>query len=281
MANPYFMFWAYGIGMRNDLDMGEPISDLQQTPNRIVLDSRALGGRYMRTNLTAGLQIRILDERFTAREKWRKLQRMINHLEQGYFVGFAVDVSNAWGAAIRTATRGSSTVEIEAANWFEAWSTGGAALTPAIGDEIVLETGPWKGLREYFKITNVVGTGTPPSFYTLTLDHPIRGEYDDTGIVRNSDFFPYLRLPQGAVGNPGLLSHDHRISFTLDIPLDLIVSYNDIVADQPNDGISIATGTDDNPTPDGRKWSADAFFSTKAADAPAPDRVLGGSAAGG
>ena len=256
MGNPYFMFWPYGgtAVVRNDIDMLEPISDLQQTPHRLVEDSMSLSGHTMRTNLTSGLSVRIVDERFTSREKWRKLSRLINHLETGRSCGFAVDVSNAWGSTVVAAPRNSTTLTVAKDNWFESWTTGGASLIPAVGDEIVLESGAWRGLREYFEIDSISVTATTR---ILTLDHAIRGEYNDSGLVRNSDFFPLLRLPKNAVGG-NLLNHDHRISYNLEMPLELVNTVADIVSDNENDGSSI-TGTDEGTgqDPDGYFYEKD------------------------
>lgn len=264
MADPKFIFWPYGSGTRTFVDMGEPISDLQITPTRRVADSKALSGRVVRTNLTSGLNVRIVDERFTSREKFRQLSRLINHLEQGYACAFARDPDNAYGHQVRTAVRNSSSVRIEAPNYFHDWtSTGGSHLFPAVDDEVVLETGPWRGVREYFRVTSVsVSTG----YLDIGLDHRIRGIYDNAAILRHSDFWPVLRLPAGAVGSPSLLTHDHRISYTLDLPLEfqsdaIEVAAQDIQPAGPN--MSVTEGQEYGDTV---KTTLDAWLATGGED---------------
>tara|TARA_R110000824_G_scaffold328646_1_gene515514 strand:- start:353 stop:1201 length:849 start_codon:yes stop_codon:yes gene_type:complete len=239
MANPYFIYWPYGGIQRVEIDMTEPISDIQQRPRRHVEDSMSLNGHRVRSNLTAGLQIRISDERFTARGKWRELSGLINHLEQGYLCGFAEDFSNAYGMILESMTVGSNIIMVDATNWFQGWTAPGlgAVKQPVVGDEIVIESGAWKGCREYFTVaaTSIVGTSR-----RIELDRPVNYRFTDA-IVRNADFWPYLQLPKSAVGG-ALLTHDHRISYTLDLPLDEMIHLNDVVVGNPNGASRIALG---------------------------------------
>ncbi len=231
MANPYFIYWPYGGIQRVQIDMTEPISDVQQRPTRRVEDSMSLNGHRVRSNLTAGLQIRITDERFTDRGKWQELSGLINHLEQGYLCGFAVDFNNAYGMVLESMTVGSATIRVDATNWFQAWTAppGGVTKQPVAGDEIVIETGAWKGCREYFTIESTAIVGTSRE---IVLDRPVNYRFTEA-IVRHADFWPYLQLPKSGVGG-ALLTHDHRISYTLDLPLDEMIHLNEVVVGNPS-----------------------------------------------
>lgn len=235
MANPCFIYWPEGHTSRRILDLGEDISDLQQTPRRRVLDSGSLSGKYTRTNLTSGLSIRIVDERFSDRRKFRQLHQVINHAETGLLVAFAVDSSKIYGYPIReTSTTGavgtiSSTIKISKTNWFVGWHT--APGTIAVGDEICIESGAWRGYREWHKVDQITDAG---DHYVIRTQDKITHDYSVGGIVRYADFFPFLRLPENAVGG-NLISHEHRISFTFDCPFDLLVHYIDVVIDNPHD----------------------------------------------
>ena len=245
MGNPYFVFWtmdddASASSLRNYIDMLEPISDIQQTPNRRVTDSRSLSGKYTRTNLDAGLSVRITDERFTQRSKFRQLHAMINHAEQGYLVGFTNDVEKAYGHVVVNHVFPSTNIYVAKENWFLQWF--GATSIPAAGDEICIESRAWKGAREWHKIHTVTDEGDR---YKIRTEDPIKFDYGAGGLVRTADFWPFLRLGQGTVGG-NVLNHDHRISYTFDCPFDYIPHFIDVVIDN-QEAENVGNGRNQNP----------------------------------
>ena len=79
---------------------------------------------------------------------------------------------------------------------------------------------PPKAGREYHVIKAVSGSG---SARLITLgptgaERHLQDDYAADSRIRHTDFFPVLIMPPGAAGS-AMLTHDRRITYSLDIPL--------------------------------------------------------------
>jgi len=226
MASPFFTWWPHMsglLGARETITLSEDMSDLQVTPRRDVIDTYSLHGGRSREMLRPWLDVRLVLERFTDRDLFRKFSAMINHLERGGVVAFGLDSSKAWAATTATYTQQGDMRVYCGKVITEKYHAASASVEPAATDEFVIESGPPTGKREYHLIHSAVGS--PTSAVVIDIDSStsspttmFRDDYPIGSRVRFSDFYPTLILDAGAVGT-GLLTHDHRISYTLDLPL--------------------------------------------------------------
>tara|TARA_R100001443_G_scaffold112277_1_gene125709 strand:+ start:773 stop:1735 length:963 start_codon:yes stop_codon:yes gene_type:complete len=235
MGLPFFC-WKPQIPLpqRTHVDLGEELSDLQVTPVRVASDAVTLNGRYTRLTHTPQLQVRIVLERFKDRHLFRKLSAMINHLERGGYVTFGLDSAKAYGAKIKTEhTQNRTTIDVSS-NLYKRYHPDSSSLdmlaastTAPYGDEIVIESPPPIAAREYFTVVGATDAGSGGARYKIDTSSTITGDmlrfdYPVDSFVRFSDFYPRLFLPESQVGG-GLLTHDHRNTYTLDLPLTYII----------------------------------------------------------
>jgi hypothetical protein len=113
-------------------------------------------------------------------------------------------------------------------------------LVLATDDEVVIESGPPAGKREYH---TVAGHNTTAAGTLITIGGDGSNLFDDYpagSVVRYSDLYPALILGPGQVGG-ALLTHDHRITYTLDLLLSSI---------QPLPDPTVQGGAGDGDEPD-------------------------------
>ena len=213
MGNPFFYYYPSGDTLSLEtIDLGAGLSDLQVTPVRIAEDSYTLAGGMHRITQGGYLEVRIVFERFTDAALAYKLESMWAHLELGGLVGFATDSGKAFaGYATAEPARGDSSINI-GGNAFQGYTAGAAALA---NDDILAihSLGPGT-IREYCAISSI-------SVLTYSLTDSIRYDYP-AGLpvmVRHRDFFPALRAPSTSL-NANPVTHDHRVSYTLDLTLE-------------------------------------------------------------
>ncbi len=214
MANAYFFYYPDIEGTLERIDLGENLSDLQVTPQRTIEDAYSLSGTMYRTVSGGSLLVRIVDDRFTDDDLAYTLESMWTHLELGGFCGACNDATQAWaGFASSPPQRGDTTI-VTAGNAFSAYTDGLTTATLVSGDIICIQSGLPGLKREYLKVSSKSGG-------TITLSEPVRYNYPSgsTIMVRHRDFYPILRAPEGSIGMQPV-THDRRISYTLDISLE-------------------------------------------------------------
>lgn len=226
MASPFFTWWPHmsgTTGARETITLSEDMSDLQVTPRRDVVDTYALSGGRSRELLRPWLEVRLVLERFTDRALFRQFSAMINHLERGGIVAFGLDSSKAWAARTAIYTSQGDMRVYAGSVLTKQYHADSLSVSVSNGDEFVIESGAPTGKREYQLVHSAVGSPTTPVVIDLdpSASSPslmFRDDYPIGSQVRFSDFYPTLILPGDAVGS-ALLTHDHRISYTLDLPL--------------------------------------------------------------
>ncbi len=84
MGMPFFTWWPHQSRTgttRQTITLTEGLSDLQITPKRDVIDTFAIDGGRARELLRPYCEVRIVLERNTDRELFRRFNSMINHLQ--------------------------------------------------------------------------------------------------------------------------------------------------------------------------------------------------------
>lgn len=216
MGDPRFYYYPDAAGSLESVDFAMALSDIQETHLANVED--AYTGDYVayRSFLGATMRVRIVLERFGTRGAdtlERDAQSLVTHLQRGGAVGFSRDHAKTWASVTSTGpTRGDTVLYTSGGNGFTAWSLSG---TPAVGDEVAIETPP----ADYIREIRTVGalTVTPPVH--LPLAAGCRYTYSGPAVVRWRDFYPVLRMPRDLVGRT-FITHDHRRNFTLDVTLE-------------------------------------------------------------
>ena len=227
MGYPFFTWkphqtTSYSGGARVTIDLTEILTDLQITPRRDVVDSFSIFGGRSRENLRAWMDIRIQLDRFTDRELFRKFRNMIDHLERGGSIAFGNDSEKCYASQL-TEKHYQGTVQLHTGeNLFTTYHSDAPAQL-AQGDEIVVESFPPKAGREY-QVVHSHTAGTPEK---INLGPGFSGgklvdSYGENARVRHTDFWPVLILPTAGVGAP-MLTHDRRMTYTLDILLSYVL----------------------------------------------------------
>ena len=208
-----YYYPASGFGAKLEIiDLGEILSDLQMTPVRNSIDAMSYQGRFFRTNLNGRMKIRVLLERFTDRALVRKLYSLQTHLERGGLIGVTEHQHKSWAAYVvpGQGVAGAATMET-GGNVFYNQS---AALEDL--DEVVFQSSNPETKREW---TQIAGDLTDTET-TLNIEPGLLYNYhQDPVLVRWHGFWPVMRLPADQLGRP-IVTHDHRISYTLDLTLE-------------------------------------------------------------
>lgn len=240
MGYPFFTWWPHmtvGSGARETITLTEDLSDLQVTPKRDVNDTYSVQGGRSRELLRPWVEVRIVLERFTDRALFRKFSAMINHLERGGYVAFGVDSEKAYMMSTEVSRfQGQTTIDTTG-NLATAYHADTASV--ANGDEIIIESAPPKASREYHTIGAYAAgtTGSAGITFTLGSGEALQDDFEGGSRLRYSDFWPTMILPNSGVGS-ALLTHDHRISYTLDLNLVYVIPRRMPEAQQPTDRIT-------------------------------------------
>ena len=227
MAYPIFSWLPHQDGtsspIRQYIELSEYLSDLQVTPQRDVSDTYAISGGVTRTMTRAWLNVRITLDRFSDRAVFRDLTNMINHLERGGTVSFCNDKNKAYAARLDAAGISTGGTKIGAGeNLYKKYSTTAVDFLQ-INDEVVVENEPPFAVRAIKKIAGKTEFDTGAASYTV--DAAFTEAHREGAFIRYADFWPCLYLPKSQI-NSGVLTHDHRINYTLDINLQYIIPYD-------------------------------------------------------
>jgi len=211
------------VAGRQEIDFGEILSDLQITPYRVVSDAVSIGGAFSRVARRSGMRVRIIHERFSDDALAEKLYSLQSHLEAGGAISFAVDSDNAYAAF---GTAGSSITGGDTTHWVEPelLSTYGGG-NPANGDVFHVESFGASPRREEIRVQ-----AYNSAIRELTMQTALKYNHVSPVLFRHRDFFPALFWPEGQMGNP-ILTHDHRISWNLDMTLEVYPAHLRTMAD--------------------------------------------------
>jgi hypothetical protein len=231
---------------RETITLSEDLTDMQITPRRDTFESYSIFGGRSRENLRAWMDVRITLDRFNDRNLFLKFRNLIDHLERGGSVAFGNDSAKCYSAAMRKVCR-QRNIGVDLGRNLHKSRHADAPDQLAVGDEIVLESFPPKAGREYHTIKSVSGS-TLETFYNFGPSGAEVLAQDDYAInsrVRHADYFPTLILPSSEVGSL-MLTHDRRITFTLDLNLTYVLPARTLPEDvqQNTAGSEKPDGTD-------------------------------------
>lgn len=257
MGYPFFSWRDYG-GDREQITLSEDLSDLQITSKRDIVDSYSIGGGRSRQNLRPWVEVRIVLDRFTDRKLFLNFRGMLNHLERGGTVAFGNDHEKAFIAPVVGRKFQGNSQHRVGLNLGAEYSTGTTSTTVFdIGDEIVIESGAPHAKRNHAVVSHDASYSADEYLIQTTGYHLYTDYPEGATWVRHHDFFPTCVLPTGAVGT-AMLSHDHRITYTLDMTLIYILPRLTIdqttsaESSQPTDDSGGGNTTD---KPDWDSWS--------------------------
>jgi len=210
------IFWYPDpLGPVREIDLGSALSDLDgphQTANQTVVEAR--NGAQFTQQANVRISVRVVVERFTDTALRRELEALINHLKRGGLCGLAEDRTKIVGGYCRP-VRGTKFLTIDEKP-FGDWNSSAALVA---GDEVVVMSDPATGLWET-KLVSGFLAGARGDRVSMTGD-PVMLGYSgvEWGFIRHYGFYPFLRMSvSGRNQNP--LSHDHRISYTLNMELE-------------------------------------------------------------
>ena len=226
MGNAAFYYYPAGssAGLET-IDLGEGVSDIQVDPIRSAETAFTMSGRMYRTVETARLKVTITNERFSSSTIAESLQSMSSHLELGGAVAFTADTAKVWAGFSRASpTRGDLTIDTWG-NAFSALSAGALAST----DVLAIQSPNPAHYVEYCRVASV-------TLDVITLSSAIRYNHPESlTLVRYRDFYPILRMPADGLGS-AFVTHDHRITYTLDLVLcDDLPSIYDYASESDGD----------------------------------------------
>lgn len=217
MASPFLFYYpdgglgSAGIGSLETIDLIDPyLSDLQEEPIVEAETSMTWAGRHF-TNMESGrLRVRVTLERFTTFDLAEKLETLQSHLARGGYVSVAADKDKVFATfATALTTRGDTTVRV-ADNAFKNYTTSSVF---AANDRINICSPNPECKREYVRLSSVSG-------HVLTLLTPVRySRQIEPVMVRHRDFYPVMVLAPDERSRP-IVTHDHRISWSLDMTLE-------------------------------------------------------------
>ena len=216
-------------------DHREQLSDLQVTPMRDVSDVYAIGGGFSRTMTRAWQNVRIVIDRFSDRDLFRRLSNMINHLERGGVVSFSNNKDKCYASRLQVDINPDHDYMYVEPNLCKSYSTTEIdMLNFAQNDEVIIEQAPPFAKRHHSVLIDASETADGHllkvgriTFGGVDERKPIDEGFNGGDLVRYADFWPTLILPKNQIGG-GLLTHDHRITYTLDLNLQYIIPYRNI-----------------------------------------------------
>jgi|TARA_B100000085_G_scaffold9856_2_gene8602 hypothetical protein len=217
MANSkiYFTPSRTGYGGLRVIDFGERVSDLQITPYRNASDSVSMGGSFSRIARRSGMRVRIVLERFTDDRLAEQFYSLQSHLEAGGGFSFAVDNDKKFAAFINSAAAatvaGGHRIFTHDPLILAEYGAHGLAAN----DVIHMESFGPRGRREEMQVDSYSSSDKK-----ITTSSDAIYEHSLPSMVRHRDFFPFLLWPQDQMGSP-ILTHDHRISYTLDMTCEV------------------------------------------------------------
>jgi len=174
-----------------------------------------MGGSFCRIARRSGMRVRIVLERFTDDTLAEELYSFQSHLEAGGGFSFAVDSDKVFAAFVSSTISdpftGFTTDLIHDDRILSEYGAHGLAV-----DDVLHLTSFGPGARrEETRVSAYVESSKKIDIGPVALyNHPL------PAFVRHRDFFPFLIWPEDQTGTP-IITHDHRISYTLDFTCEV------------------------------------------------------------
>ena len=212
MGNAAIYYYPEDTRPLQVIDLGEPLSDLQAQPVRVVDTATGMDLEPSTVDLGGSHRVRVVLERFTGASLVAQLRTFEAHALRGLPFGVVADTAVSWaGFCGSTELRAGQSAITTGGNAFYRWSS--VQLLTA-GDVVCIHSMAPEYKHEQRAITAYSATtgavtfgGSNPTVYHYECG-PV--------VVRHRDFFPVVYLDPAARNRP-ILTHDHRINYTLDL----------------------------------------------------------------
>ncbi len=220
------------FGDIEEIDLGEPLSDLQRTVMVSEVSAEAINGRISTVRLAARTRIRVVIERFVDVTLARKLRNLENHLQRGGVIAIAEDKDKAVAAFIETPPdRGDNGFVLQGRPFPFNPS---AALE--VGDFVTVQSPSPTYLYEEQEMALALPVGSNLAALSL-LSFDYSGE--PWALFRHRGFWPTMHVPLANRAGT-YLTHDHRISWTFDLVLEESQTMLESAAAHPE--LAVVTG---------------------------------------
>jgi len=214
-------------GTVEEIDLGECLSDLEETPQRDQIVSQAITGAVTTVHLSSREQYRIERSRikFGSADLAARLHAFRNHLQRGGHFSLAEDKNRAVGGFLTVnpdrVPNGTQVVELIRNTWPY---NPAAALQP--NDYVRLQSP--SPIRYAELVTSDAFDSANPAPFSI---EGVKYRYVDERwtLLTHRGFYPCLRLPPDQRNQP-IFTHDHRITWTLDFIAETDPSLLDIFA---------------------------------------------------
>lgn len=199
-------------------------TEIQEGEAGIVAGSFTASGAHYRILLGMQYPIRIEIDKvsFNSEATRRAIRNMLNHLNRGKYVGFALDTDKAWGSFVAVPPAGPARGATSITGLQrQAWYSTTAAL--ASGDPIVIETGaPLHLVEETLTTATVANSATSIACSSILTTFPAACH------VRHRDFFPILLMQPEEIGRAVKIVSQKRLFY--DIAFDFIYDLAGVMA---------------------------------------------------
>jgi len=218
MTARVYLYPRTGVSVEKvDLSGSASLTDLQRDPTKVAGYARTYGGSLVSTVSGGYDRVRVVVERASEREDsvsaFRdKAHAIIDHLQRGGRIGFALDSAKACVHRVTSAVIPGSTSLNVTQSAAKTWESS-AAL--AVNDRVVVSSALPLRMREEGTVASV--PGSYPG--AVTLDRAVWFRHTGAPVIlRHYGFFPALRLDPDAAGEPLIVSERGYV-FTLSLPL--------------------------------------------------------------
>lgn len=211
MGNAAIYYYPEADAPLEVIDLGEPLSDMQVSPVRIVDTATGMDLEPSTVDLGGSHRVRITLERFTSQTIVAQLRTFEAHALRGLPFGLVADTADSWAgfASSGSMRRGRQTLTTSGSA-FTSWST---ALTLSSSDTVVIHSMNPEYKHEQRAVSSY---NSSTGAIDLGVGNETVYEYEvGPVVVRHRDFFPFCYLDPSDRGP--ILTHYHRIHWTLDL----------------------------------------------------------------
>jgi len=214
MGNAAIYYYPHGEGGLRVIDLGEPLSDVQESLEYV--SEGAAQGDLGISRITWGMRtrVRFSQERFTSRTRAQELRSLQTHLSKGLPVSIAADSAKTWAAFASnfTLAAGHRTI-VTNGNLFYTYAS---VLDLAAGDVVVFRGGNPEANWEEWAVDSYTSSTAK---IALGSGNNTRYDYKQGPVlIRHQWFWPVMYLPLEAVNQP-IVTSDRRYTWTMDMTL--------------------------------------------------------------
>lgn len=244
MGNAAIWWRPTGADVVRKIDLGGPLSDLQELPeDRLEVVEETTGGKLYTTRVRTRERIRVTTRPWLSYDVWDEAVALVNRLRAGGRISLAEDDATAWAAYVSDWTDPDAIILYSSpwAAYGGTVATGQRWRATSASPRVMQGGGTISGGALTWNSTAMraggvlIPTATPPSDWT--------GE--PWVLVRQVGFWPCLRMPADARSQVAI-THKSRRNFRLELTLEVDMHGLDAIAQTPT---QLLNGTTDEGYP--------------------------------